>query len=455
LFYRETFYATAFIETIVDASTNWETEMTLPILARPIALSIAMAIASAPTMALAQQADPAGQGGTLPGGARWTAAMPATWNGTLLLYSRGYSPKLGAPDVAPKEMRKLLLDAGYALAASDYGAAGWAIEEAVPAQRATIGAFAAAYGKPKRVIAWGSSMGGLVTTALAEQPRPAIDGALPMCASIGGAVGMMNMALDGGYVFRTLVAPDAGIRLVEVDDDRVNGKRVADALAGALQTPAGRARVVLAGVLAGIPGWTSSDRPEPAAADYEAQVDEIGRSFVRGVFLPRADQEQRTGGIFSWNTGIDYRAQLARSGRRALVEALYRTAGLDLNADLARLAQGPRVAAKPSAVDYMIRHYTPNARPTVPLLAVQMIGDGLTSPSLQRGYAEAARRRDVKSLYVRGAGHCTFTPAATLASIRYLDARLTQGRWGRVPAAFVRYTPPPMLRPCVRGKVCR
>jgi len=417
-------------------------------------LAIALATALVPALASAQPADLAPRAAILPGGARWAAEMPARWNGTLLLYSRGYSPTAGAPEVAPKPVRQLLLDAGYALAASDYGAGGWSIEEALPAQRATIAAFAAAHGKPARVIAWGSSMGGLVTTALAEQPRPVIDGALPMCASIGGSVGMMNMALDGAYAFRTLVAPDAGIHLVEIDDDRANAKRVGDAVTRAMQNPGGRARTVLAGVLGGIPGWTSSDRPEPAPGDSEGQADEIGRSFAWGIFLPRQDQERRTGGVFSWNTGVDYRAQLARSGRRALVEALYHKAGLDLDADLARLDKGPRVAAKPSAVDYMMRHYTPNARPTVPLLAVQMIGDGLTSPSMQRGYSEAARGRDVKSAYIRGAGHCTFTPELTLASIRYLDGRLALGRWGEMPAAFKPYTPPPMLRSCVRGKKC-
>jgi hypothetical protein len=298
-------------------------------------------------------------------------------------------------------------------------------------------------------------MGGLVTTALAEQSDPAIDGALPMCASIGGAVGMMNMALDGAYAFRTLVAPDAGIQLVNVDDDRANSKRVGDAVAKAGEAVGGRARTVLAGVLGGIPGWTSVDTSEPAAADYDAQAGEIARSFARGIFLPRQDQERRAGGVFSWNTAVNYRAQLARSGRRPLIEALYRKAGLDLDADITRLERGARVAATPGAVEYMMRHYTPDARPKVPLLAVQMIGDGLTSPSMQRGYAEAARGRDVKSAYVRGAGHCTFTPATTLASIRYLDARLARGRWEPAPTAFVSYTPPPMLRPCVRGGVCK
>ncbi len=391
---------------------------------------------------------------TLPGGARWSAEVPANWNGTLLLYSRGYSPSAGNPDPAPKQHRQALLDAGYAIAGSDYGSGGWALEQAIPAQRATLAAFAAKHGKPRRVIAWGSSMGGLVSTALAEAKGSGIDGAAPMCASIGGSLGMMNMALDGAYAFRTLVAPEAGIRVTGIDDDRVNGKRVADALAEAAKTPQGRARIALAGVLAGIPNWTSRDKPQPAATDYAAQASEIAKSFVMGVYLPRTDQEARAGGTFSWNTGIDYRTQLARSGRRAMVAALYREAGLKLGTDLATLNAGQRIAAEPKAVAYMRANYTPNARPLVPLVAVQTVGDGLTAPAMQRGYAQAARG-DVKSLYVNAAGHCTFDTATVLATIRFLDARITTGKWPQTPAAFVPHQPAPMLRPCWRGGQCR
>lgn len=390
----------------------------------------------------------------LESGAEWAAEVPANWNGTLLLWSRGYSPRSGTPEVAPANVRAELLAAGYALAASNYGSGGWSLEEAVPAQTATIAAFAAKYGKPRRVIAWGASMGGLVTTALAEARPTVIHGGLAMCASIGGAVGMLNMALDGAFAFRTLVAPDAGIQLVGIADDRANGARVGAALTAAMETPEGRAQVALAGVLAGLPAWTTRGGPEPAEADAGAQVREMAKVFVMGVFLPRADQEKRAGVGYSWNAGVDYRAQLERSGRRAMVAALYEAAGLDLEADLARLAAAPRIAADPKAVDYMMRHYTPNARPGVPLLTVQTIGDGLTSPSLQQAYLNAAGGQDVQGLWLREAGHCGFAPAAVKASLRQLEARLERGSWPARPEGFIDWRPAPMLRPCVRGGAC-
>lgn len=390
----------------------------------------------------------------LPHGARWTADVPPNWNGTLLLWSRGYSPVVGNPEDAPAQLKPLLLGAGYALAGSNYGSGGWALEEAVPAQQETVRAFAAEYGKPKRVIAWGNSMGGLVTTALAEARPRQIDGGAPFCSSMGGAVGMMNMALDGAFAFKTLIAPSSDIRLVSVDDDLLNSQRASAALVGAMETPQGRARIVLAGVLGGIPSWTVKDSPRPRDKDFDTQAKQIGDALIRGVFLPRVDQEKRAQGVFSWNTAVDYRRQLARSGRRPLVEAVYRIARLDLEGDLARLNSAPRIKADPSAVDYMMRNYTPSAKPAVPMLAVQAIGDGQTSPSLQQSYADQAKD-DVRAQWLELAGHCNFAPGTVVTAIREIDARLQHGRWPARPGGFIAYRPPPMLRPCFRGRLCR
>jgi pimeloyl-ACP methyl ester carboxylesterase len=411
----------------------------------------------------AQQANPTPAPGSheavssevLNGSILWSARVPAQWNGTLLLHSRGWSPVAGEPAAAPAQFVEQLLDAGYALAGSNYGAGGWSLAEAVPAQEQAIDAFTQRYGQPQRVIAYGYSMGGLVTTALVEKPQPKVDGGIALCSSMGGALGMMNMGLDGAWTFATLVAPDAGIKVVNIADDQANGRLVSAAVEAAVATAAGRARIALAGVFAGIPAWTRTDTPRPAAGDAQAEFEQISRAFPSGVFLPRSEQEQRAGGNFSWNNGIDYSELLDQSGRRELVEALYREAGLSLEADLATLAAAPRISADPDAVRYMREHYTPFGEPRVPLLAVQTIGDGVTSPSLQDAYAAEAAADLLNSQYVARAGHCNFDWRETLAAIRQLEARLDSGNWPERAPPFVEHKPAPMLRPCFQGGRCK
>lgn len=386
-------------------------------------------------------------------GARWSAIVPPNWNGVLLLHSRGYAAQAGSPEPAPQRYRAALLDAGFALAASNYGAGGWSVAEAIPAQERTVAAFARRYGKPRRVIGYGFSMGGLVTAALAERRQPAIDGAVAFCGSIGGSLAMMNMGLDGAFAFRTLIAPDAGIQLVAITDDRANAEKVAAATQRARQSPEGRARLILAATLAGIPAWV---QPRPGESDQERtarEAEALIAAFPGGVFLPRAEQEQRAGGVFSWNTGVDYFRQLRKSGREEFVRQFYRKAGLDLDADLAAL-DAQRVSASASAVDYMAAHYVPTASPAVPLLVVQALGDTVTSPSLQQGYAAAAPARMVQSLYLAQGGHCQFSPNQLVDAIARMQHRLDTGRWRAPGPTYNSAQPAPLLRPCFQGDRC-
>ncbi|MGX7895331.1 alpha/beta hydrolase family protein [Tsuneonella sp. HG222] len=382
----------------------------------------------------------------MPGGPLWSAEVPARWNGVVLLHSRGYSPVAGKPEAAPARHREALLARGFALVASNYGSGGWALEQAGPAQEAALSAFAARYGKPRRVIGYGFSMGGLVTTALVERPDPVIDGGIALCSSMGGTLGMMNMALDGAYAFRTLLAPDSAIRLTGISDDRANGALVQEVHAAAAATAAGRARITLAAVLGGIPGWLPAASGETPAVRRNAEVDLLVRSFVPATFAPRADQEARAGVGYSWNTGVDYAALLERSGRAEFVRQVYREAGADLERDLALLNAGPRLARDEKAADYMRRNYEPTHRPSVPLLAVQALGDTVTSPSIQRDYVDQASAQKVHEIYLEQPGHCAQTTEQLSQAIDLLLTRLETGDWKGSLSGSATSRPPPMPR---------
>jgi len=61
-----------------------------------------------------------------------------------------------------------LLDKGYALVGSSFSRTGWAVADAQREDIALLDYFASAVGKPKRTIAWGTSLGGSITAQLAQ-----------------------------------------------------------------------------------------------------------------------------------------------------------------------------------------------------------------------------------------------------------------------------------------------
>jgi uncharacterized tannase-like protein DUF6351 len=159
--------------------------------------------------------------GTLADGATWQIRVPADWNGTLLLYSHGYRVPGSlnpAQDVSDPVTGGWLLGHGFALAGSSYASTGWAIKEALADQAAVLDTFEATVGRPRRTIAWGDSLGGMVTAGLVQRIPERLDGALPACGVVAGAVATWNQALDAAFAFKVLVAPGSALQLVHITD---------------------------------------------------------------------------------------------------------------------------------------------------------------------------------------------------------------------------------------------
>src|SRR5580693_4183073 len=258
--------------------------------------------------------------GSLADGATFLIEVPANWNGTLFLYSHGYVvPGTNNParDVGDPVTRQFMLASGYALAGSSYATTGWAIHEALSDQIAVLDLFKKMVGRPKRTIAWGHSLGGIITAGLIQRNPERFDAALPMCGVLSGGVATWNTALDATFAFQTLLAPGAGLQVVNIADPPANLTLAEEALAGAQGTPQGRARIALAGALGDLPGWFAPLSPEPAPTDFAGQEtnqflwdQQVDFPFA---FAFRAELEFRAQGNVSWNTGVDYRRQLERS----------------------------------------------------------------------------------------------------------------------------------------------
>ena len=386
--------------------------------------------------------------GTFADGATYKIEVPSNWNHTLLLYSHGYvTPGSANPahDVGDPLTGAFLLNAGYALAGSSYATTGWALKEAFADQIATLDIFSKPTADgglglpvPTRTIAWGHSLGGIITAGLLQRNPSRFDAALPMCGVLAGGAAVWNEGLDGEFVIKQLLAPSSNLQLVNITNPFANLALSNQVIGAAQATPQGRARIALAAAVGDLPGWFNRALPEPAAEDYATQEQNqfLWLSQIDGPFLffLRAELEARAGGNPSWNTGVNYAKQLERSVDNAEVQALYGAAGLDLNADLAALAAAPRISADPAAVTYMANNIAFNGELSgKPVLTIHTTGDGLVLNSDEQAYRsvvqDAKDSQLLRQAFVHRAGHCTFSPAETIAALQALVTRLNTGKW--------------------------
>ena len=374
------------------------------------------------------------------GAAAYVIDVPSDWNGTVLLFSHGYVAPGGTAQavVAPTaEAGAWLHDNHFATAASAYSSSGWAIEDAFKDQIALLDYFDKKIGHARRVIAWGVSLGGIITAGLVQLHPERFAAAMPLCGVLAGGVATWNTELDAAYAFKTLLAPGSALQLVRITDGGANLELAQQIFNMAASTPQGRARLALVGSLIDLPGWFDPTQPEPSATDFagraNAQATWEARADFPFAFQYRTELEARAGGNPSWNTGVDYTQQMLASPGRDEVAALYRQAGLDLNADLNALNGGARIKSDPGASAYLDRFISFDGSLSVPMLSVHTTGDGLVIPPNESAYAQvvdAAGNQDMlRQVFVHRAGHCAFTAAETIAAFQVLVKRLDTGKW--------------------------
>src|SRR5579863_5597614 len=424
-------------------------------------------------------------------GAKYLIQVPSKWNGTLLLYSHGYViPGFSNPavDVGDAITGAYLLANGYALGGSSYASTGWAIQQALPDQIEVLDTFKKLVGTPSRTIAWGHSLGGIITAGLVQRYPERFDAALPMCGVVAGTVGTWNQALDSAFAFDVLLAAGSGLEVVNITDPVKNVDIAEGILNKAQKNAQGRARIALSAALDDTPGWFDPLSPEPPPTDYVAQeanqylwLSQIDFPFA---FDFRAELEKRAGGNGSWNNAVDYEKQLEKSVDYAEVQALYQKAGLDLHDDIQKLNDAARITAKASALSYLENNIIFDGKIDIPVLTLHTKGDGLVVVEDENAYKDVVDEEHdggfLREVFVHRAGHCEFTPAETVVAFEALVSRLDSGKWPElgsnvlnktakdlgskfnvllinnkevhVPPAYFRFAPPPFLRPFDAGK---
>lgn len=364
-------------------------------------------------------------------------AIPAEWNGTLLL-DLDFIGSLGRTG----PVHQWLLGCGYAVAGTarvmnTVSASVWAhrlLQVLHLARKAG--------GRPARVIAYGQSGGGAAARAFAQEMPYAIDGALAMSTPGSGQVSLLNQALDATFAAKALLAPDNdALVLVGMPADRA---RLEDEWTGVLsaaqETKEGRARIALAAALAQLPYWGLDEHAAGPPDPHDVPAVQDG--FYQELLFVAAGRHRAAlrqavesfAGNPSWNTGIDYTHlfQGAAEPVRDVVAALYEQAGLDLAADLTVIDAAPRIAADSVGVDYG-RESTCGDSFSVPLQFMTTTGDPLSPVSNSRPLETAAITAgagdQVRLLYVQAPGHCTFTCAEIGAALAALTDRVDSGRW--------------------------
>jgi alpha-beta hydrolase superfamily lysophospholipase len=333
--------------------------------------------------------------------------VPANFNGTAYIYSHGYrnnvplpaalsqitgfpATVVNTPEPVPGGNAAIygpLLAKGYAVMGSGFARQGWNADSAIKTNVELIGLFKKQFTKTTKVVAWGNSLGGFITQAMAEQYPNLITAAAPMCMA-SDLPPLMTMAGDALWGVKTFFDPtikggsySAGAAgYAEAMSDLGKVFAVADALSkafaanptapawpatskvpDAIKAIPSRSALVLVALMSGLPlqsaHFDSTSAPAGVSASLAlsfqlainpafAALENLTNAAALGV-LATHDIELQAGGAVFDNTTTDYSARVAEDqfAWSSALSGVSATQGL-----LSVLAASPRAKADPAAV---------------------------------------------------------------------------------------------------------
>ena len=307
--------------------------------------------------------------GTTSDGAAYKMVIPATFNGTAMVWSHGFGgnttipgyfsvdstaqlgPNLPGENGGSPEFVKYVTDKGVAIMGSGFSTQGWNLDEAVKTNIELVGIFKAKFTTTKKVIAAGYSMGGGITQALAEQKPELLSSAvvinpvdawgsqskyfiellwllktwfdptIKLSGYATGAAGDMQMLQDLGKYTAILTSLQGAVATGAWP--KTSSKSALALQAGGIPS---RSALLMIGRLAGIsaqsssfdglvgpPGAAATAWPlayAPALATLENIAGVLGYSL-----LGARDMEAKMGGIWIDNQATDFSKQLSDEDR--------------------------------------------------------------------------------------------------------------------------------------------
>ena len=382
---------------------------TISIKKRLVALAaVAALITGVTTVVPAQAADPACTTasyvttcvGATSDTAPYMFITTAAFNGTVLVWSHGLRPNVdiplgipgyggykvtNTPEPAPggdKAIITALLGAGYGIAGSGFSRQGVNVQQAVAANVELIGIFKKKNPTTKKVVAWGASLGTLITQTLAEKHPELVDSVALVCPATAPTDALISYFGDFMWGFKTFFDPtikgfgySAGAAgYAEAMGDLVKfftalGKLQAGLVSGAwpdTSSAAGKAleaakvpsrsALTLVGLMAGVPmrsehidgtsGPVGSEQLFPLAIAPAVAVLENAGTVGLAEILLMSDGEDQAGGIVFDNTKTDYAARVDADKD---VYTMVLSGNTAIEAMLGVLGQSPRVTASAAA----------------------------------------------------------------------------------------------------------
>jgi hypothetical protein len=385
--------------------------------------------------------------GTLDDGTQWAVAKPARWNGTLVLdldganfiarRNRDAQPSVDASATKTAAdyfdgFTEWLVASGYAYGGITREPVGYDYPKAVAYLLTTRDRAIDAWGEPRRTLVSGVSRGSFAARKALELHPDVFDGGLISAGGGAGEIAVLNNKLNALFALKTLVDPQAPLKLVNIDVPSETAALTA-LVAKAGASPQGRARLALAAAIVQFARWTDRKRPKPAPGDYEAQLDQTLASFGFAIAIPvRAAVEKLAGGNVSWNTDVDYGKLLADSGRQEMVASLYAAAEISLADDLRALAEAPRISADPDAVARVERLMTYTGKIRDPLVNVDN-DDPVDPMSDKLVYRDLLRREGTdplfRLLWSDRPGHVGMSSLDRAVGFSLLIDRIDNGEW--------------------------
>ena len=417
--------------------------------------------------------------GTTSDGAPYVMVVPANFNGTVALYSHGYRLNvpvapigypavLNTPEPAPggdAGVINYFLGNGMAIMGSGFARQGWNADSALATNVELISTFKTKFTKTDKVVAWGSSLGGVITQGLAEKYPNLVSAVAPMCMA-DNVIPEMTMAGDLMWGLKTLFDPTikggnysagvAGVQEAGADLAKVTAVLTAlragvssgawpstSSAAGKALEAAGvpsRSALLLIGLMAGLPTQSAHfdgvSGPDGALkvtfplaiSPALAILENAAVGAVLGIFIMH-DLENQAGGVVFDNSKTDYAKRIADE---RVVYNVALSGNTAINGLLGVLAQSPRVTANPAAAAKLATLHSNTGKINVPTITMVGVADPVTpagaSGRLADLYAEQFAAEKAAALAEAKKSRAYVAPKKKLLTI-----------WNTTPAAYTTF----------------